>query len=465
MEAFVWNARFETGIASVDEQHRRLVDITNRIGDVLIDGSASEESIAKVFSELADYAAYHFADEERLMDMAGISASHVQLHREHHQQFVEQLTTMWKGRANLADAANVLHGFLSSWLTYHILEEDQSMARQIALVRRGMKAEAAFEEEQMPSDQSSAVLLTAMHQLYHLLSIQNKALADSNVSLEAKVEERTRELLQSGKMAAIGQLAAGVAHEINNPVGFVNSNLGTLRRYAAQLLEVIDACEAGAGDHAEVRDAIAKIKVQHNVDFLREDLEALLRESQEGLDRVRNIVQALRDFAHVDPTEMRSADLLAGLESTLKVVSNELKYKAEVVRELAPLPFVRCIPGQINQVFMNLLLNAAQAIEKRGTITLTSGHDDKGVWVAIADTGTGMTEEVRSHLFEPFFTTKPVGKGTGLGLSMSWDIVVNKHGGRIDVESTPGTGSRFTVWLPLHSPLASRSSPPTTGAA
>ncbi len=449
MEAFVWNTRFETGITSVDEQHRKLVDITNRIGNLLIDGSASEESIAKVFTELADYAAYHFADEERLMDQTGISPRHVELHREHHRQFVEQLTTMWKGRSGLADAANVLHGFLSSWLTYHILEEDQSMVRQMALVRRGMKAEAAYEEEQMPSDQSSAVLLSAMHQLYHVLSLQNKALADSNVLLEQKVEERTRELLQSGKMAAIGQLAAGVAHEINNPVGFVKSNLGTLRRYAAQLLEVIDALEAGAGGDAEAQEAIARIKAEHNLPFLREDLPALLRESQEGLDRVRNIVQALRDFAHVDPTEMRSADLLAGLESTLKVVWNELKYKAEVVRELAPLPHVRCIPGQINQVFMNLLLNAAQAMEKRGTITLSSGHDDQGVWVAIADTGSGMSEEVRSHLFEPFFTTKPVGNGTGLGLSMSWDIVVNKHGGRIDVDSTPGKGSRFTVWLPL----------------
>jgi signal transduction histidine kinase len=252
-------------------------------------------------------------------------------------------------------------------------------------------------------------------------------------------------------MAAIGQLAAGVAHEINNPVGFVNSNLGTLRRYSAHLLEVIDACETLAADHAEVRDAISKIKAEHNVDFMREDLAALLQESQEGLDRVRTIVQALRDFAHVDTTEMRSTDLLAGLESTLKVVSNELKYKAEVVRELQPIPAVRCIPGQINQVFMNLLLNAAQAIEKRGTVTLSSGHDEKGVWVAITDTGSGMSEDVRKHLFEPFFTTKPVGSGTGLGLSVSWDIVVNKHGGRIDVESTLGKGSRFTVWLPLRS--------------
>ncbi|OGS81210.1 MAG: hypothetical protein A2061_01040 [Gallionellales bacterium GWA2_59_43] len=447
MKAFVWNSRFETGIASVDEQHQKLVEIVNRIGNVLIDGSASEDSIAKVFAELAGYATFHFADEERLMAEAGVSAVHVELHRQHHRQFVEQLTSMWKGRADLGHPAEVLHGFLSSWLTFHILEEDQSMARQIAQIHHGITAEEALRQEQIPSDQSSAVLLSAMHQLYRVLSLQNKALAESNISLEQKVDERTRELLQSGKMAAIGQLAAGVAHEINNPVGFVNSNLATLRRYAAQLLAIVDACAASPAAKAEVANYLARSKT--DLVFLREDLPELLNESQNGLDRVTRIVQALKDFAHADPTEMQSTDLLTGLESTLSVVWNEFRDKAEVVRELSPLPPVRCIPGQINQVFMNLLLNAAQAIETRGIITLQSGRDDKGVWIAIADSGCGMTEEVRKHLFEPFFTTRPVGQGTGLGLSVSWDIVVNKHGGRIDVESEPGKGSRFTVWLPL----------------
>jgi hemerythrin-like metal-binding protein len=447
MKAFVWNSCFETGIASVDEQHQRLVEIVNRIGNVLIDGSASADSIGKVFTELAGYATYHFADEERLMADAGVSASHIELHRQHHRQFVEQLTSMWNGRADLGNPAEVLHGFLSSWLTFHILEEDQSMARQIAQIRRGVTAEVAFQQEQLPSDQSSAVLLSAMHQLYRVLSLQNKALAESNISLEKKVDERTRELLQSGKMAAIGQLAAGVAHEINNPIGFVNSNLATLRRYAAQLLAVIDACAASPVAKAEVANHLARSKI--DLVFLREDLPELLDESQNGLDRVTHIVQALKDFAHADPAEMQSTDLLAGLENTLSVAWNKLKDKAEVVRELNPLPPVRCIPGQINQVFMNLLLNAAQAIESRGIITLQSGHDDKGAWIAIADSGCGMTEEVRKHLFEPFFTTRPIGQGTGLGLSVSWDIVVEKHGGRIDVESEPGKGSRFTVWLPL----------------
>lgn len=453
MEAFVWNSRFETGIASVDEQHRRLVDIVNRIGEALIDGNATDDSISKIFDELAQYATYHFEDEERLMAQADIASRHIELHHQHHQQFVEQLTSMWKGRAELGNPADVLHGFLSSWLTFHILEEDQSMARQIALVNQGVAADAAFQQEQLPVDQSSAVLLAAMHQLYHVLTLQNKALADANIRLEEKVAARTRELLQSEKMAAVGQLAAGVAHEINNPIGFVNSNLGTLHRYTTQLLKIADGCTEYITQHPEDSSALKKITAENDLTYLREDLDPLIKESQNGLNRVKRIVESLKDFAHAESAMMMETDLLAGLESTLDVAWNEIKLKADVVRKLNPLPPVRCIPGQINQVFINLLVNAAQAIEDRGTITLSSGSDGSEVWIEVADSGNGMSEEVQKHLFEPFFTTKPVGKGIGLGLSVVWDIVVNKHGGRIDVESHPGIGTRFTIRLPIEQPM------------
>jgi len=449
MQAFIWNSRFETGIASIDEQHHRLVDIVNRVGDVLIDGGATEESIGTVFSELVDYAQYHFADEERLMAIAGVDRRHTELHQQHHIQFFEQVTSMWKRRAELGNPAEVLQGFLSSWLTFHILEEDQSLARQITLIEQGIPADEAFQREQRQSDNTSAVLLSAMHELYHVLTLQNKALAEANERLEEKVADRTRELLQSEKMAAIGQLAAGVAHEINNPIGFVNSNLGTLRHYAVQLFDVIDAFEKCVTAHPELTPQLATIKADTDLPYLREDLAALIKESQDGLDRVKRIVLSLKDFAHADSGELVDADLLAGLESTLTVVWNELKYKADIVRELTPLPPVRCIPGQVNQVFMNLMINAAHAIDSHGNITLRSGSGNDEVWIEIADDGCGMTEEVRKHLFEPFFTTKPVGKGTGLGLSVSWDIIVNKHGGRIEVKSEPGKGSSFTIRLPV----------------
>ena len=266
--------------------------------------------------------------------------------------------------------------------------------------------------------------------------------------LLSKVEEAQQQLLQSEKMAAIGQLAAGVAHEINNPVGFVNSNLGTLKNYVAKLLGLIDTYEAVAagGDPA----VLAAARRAADLDFLREDLPSLLSESQDGLSRVTKIVQDLKDFSRVDQAEWQEADLNAALESTLNVVWNELKYKAEVVRELGDIPTVECVPAQINQVFMNLLVNAAQAIEQRGRITVRSGLENGHVWFEIADTGKGMTTEVSHRIFEPFFTTKPIGQGTGLGLSISYDIVVKRHGGRFDVTSTPGEGTTFRLWLPLH---------------
>jgi len=301
-------------------------------------------------------------------------------------------------------------------------------------------------------------LLAQQGQLEQLVSQRTSQLAEANIALEAdrkaleellsRVEEAQQQLLQSEKMAAIGQLAAGVAHEINNPVGFVNSNLGTLKTYINNLLGVIDAYEAAAADGDTAR--IAKARQAADLDFLREDLPSLLSESQEGLGRVTKIVQDLKDFSRVDQAEYQLADLNAALESTLNVVWNELKYKADVIRELGEVPKVECVPAQINQVFMNLLVNAAQAIETHGRITIRSGEENNHVWFEIADTGKGMTPEVCKRIFEPFFTTKPVGKGTGLGLSISYDIIVKKHRGRFDVTSTPGIGTTFKLWLPIH---------------
>lgn len=291
------------------------------------------------------------------------------------------------------------------------------------------------------------------NQLEELVDRRTSQLAEANASLEkdrreleqllSKVEEAQQQLLQSEKMAAIGQLAAGVAHEINNPVGFVNSNLGSLKSYVGQLLTVISAYEGG--DPA----TIAQARQTADLDFLREDLPSLLAESQEGLGRVSKIVQDLKDFSHIDQAEHQQADLNAAMESTLNVVWNELKYKAEVIREFGDIPLVDCIPAQINQVFLNLLVNAAQAIPQQGKIFVRSGAENGHVWFEVEDTGQGMTDDVRHKIFDPFFTTKPIGKGTGLGLSISYDIIVKKHHGRMDVASQPGKGSCFRLWLPL----------------
>ncbi len=268
--------------------------------------------------------------------------------------------------------------------------------------------------------------------------------------LIAKLAEAQSQLLQSEKMASIGQLAAGVAHEINNPVAFVNSNLGTLQNYARDVLRLLDAYEELEPSLSEAqRTAMRQLKEEVDAAWLREDIGHLLSESLDGLLRVRRIVQDLKDFSHVDRAEREIANLETGLESTLNVVWNELKYKAEVVREYAGIPEIECFPSQLNQVFMNLLINAAHAIEQKGRITLRTGSDEAQVWVEVADTGKGIAPEHLGRIFEPFFTTKPVGKGTGLGLSLAYGIV-GKHGGRIEVSSTVGAGTTFRVVLPRH---------------
>ncbi|PKM45585.1 MAG: hypothetical protein CVV05_04790 [Gammaproteobacteria bacterium HGW-Gammaproteobacteria-1] len=270
-------------------------------------------------------------------------------------------------------------------------------------------------------------------------------------ALNRQLEQAQQQLLQSEKMAAIGQLAAGVAHEINNPAGYVLSNLATLQRYMEGILALLDAYAQGEADmqHNPTRlQDIAALKQSLDLEYLRQDVLDLLRESSEGMHRVRRIVQDLKDFSHVDASEWQWADLHANIESTLNVVWNELKYRVEVVKEFGAVPPLFCIPAQINQVVMNLLTNAVQAIPGRGVITIRTGSSTDEAWFEVSDTGGGIAPEHLHHLFEPFFTTKPVGKGTGLGLSLSFGIV-QKHGGRIEVDSTPGQGATFRVWLPL----------------
>jgi two-component system, NtrC family, sensor kinase len=482
MEAFVWNDHFVTNLEVVDAQHHHLVDVVNQVGDLLLGGDkVGEETLQSLFKDLADYAVKHFSDEEELMKEYRVDPRHVDLHVRHHKDFVQQVVTMWKSRANMKSPAEVVHGFLASWLTFHILGEDQDMAHQIALIKTGESPDVAYDKQHHQVDSSASTLLHALHNLYGLLTVTNQDLAESNVRLEEtvtkrtaqlteanlqlsdereelkallkKVEDTQNQLLQSEKMAAIGQLAAGVAHEINNPIGFVNSNLGTLNGYVEKLLEVINAYEKCEATVPNVpKEDLAAVKADADLEFLRGDVRALLVESQDGLARVKKIVQDLKEFSHVDEAEWQEASLNDGIESTLNVVWSELKYKAEVVREFGQLPPVRCIAAQVNQVLMNLLVNAAQAIDGRGTITVRSGCQGDQAWIEIADSGRGMPPEIQKRMFEPFFTTKPVGKGTGLGLSLSYDIIVKRHGGHFDVDSAPGKGTTIRVWLPVAGP-------------
>ncbi len=269
-----------------------------------------------------------------------------------------------------------------------------------------------------------------------------------------KLQQAQAQLLQSEKMASIGQLAAGIAHEINNPVGFVNSNMSSLRNYVATLFTVIDGYDLALTpllDHPEIATAIADVKKQADLDYLKNDVTELVKESMDGLKRVKDIVQSLKDFSHVGETDWQVADLHHGLDSTLNIANNEFKYKATVEKQYGKLPMVKCLASQLNQVFMNLIVNASHAIKETGVITIRTGAANDWVWIEIGDNGVGIAPENLTRIFEPFFTTKAVGQGTGLGLSLSYNIV-NKHGGRIEVDSELGNGTRFTVHLPVEPP-------------
>jgi signal transduction histidine kinase len=270
--------------------------------------------------------------------------------------------------------------------------------------------------------------------------------------LNARLSMAQEQLMQSEKLASIGQLAAGVAHEINNPIGYVFSNFETLGTYIARMLTMFEhyqRAEASIGD-ASVREALSAQRASIDLEFLIEDIPVLMAESREGISRVRKIVQDLKDFSRVDANqEWQWANLHAGIDSTLNIVSNEVKYKADVVKQYGAIPDIECQPSHINQVIMNIVINGAHAIgPERGRITIRTGCDATHVWIEIADTGTGIPKEIQKRIFDPFFTTKPIGTGTGLGLSLSYGII-QKHNGQIDVQSAPGCGSTFRITLPI----------------
>jgi signal transduction histidine kinase len=268
-------------------------------------------------------------------------------------------------------------------------------------------------------------------------------------------------LVQSEKLASLGQLAAGVAHEVNNPLAYSLNNLAVLRRDVMAVLQVLDVYRQ-ARDHLEraapeVAAAADVVAEEHDLAYLLPNFGRLFDKTQEGLRRVRDIVNNLRDFARLDEAEQSEADLNAALLSALEFLGPELKHRAvRIDRQFQELPPVLCHPRKLNQVFLNLLLNAVQACGAQGgVVTLRTRAEADAVAVEVEDNGSGIRPEHLGRIFDPFFTTKPVGQGTGLGLAVAYGIV-REHGGSIHVESQPGRGSLFRVRLPLR---------PATGAA
>ncbi|MFT6913852.1 MAG: two-component system NtrC family sensor kinase [Motiliproteus sp.] len=272
---------------------------------------------------------------------------------------------------------------------------------------------------------------------------------------ERQQEPTFSQLLQSEKMASIGQLAAGVAHEINNPVGFVYGNLNILQEYfeaigpLLSLYRQLERVAEGPNDETQKR-LIAEIVAQREaqgLEFILEDIPGLMADALEGTERIKTIVQGMNAFTRADDGEMCACDINKGIEATLKMVWNELKYRCRVEKTLNAIPPVYGNLSQLNQVFTNLLINAAHSIKEYGEISIVTEHSDKEVVIRIADTGCGIPPEHLERLFKPFFTTKPVGQGTGLGLYLSYEIIL-QHQGTIAVYSTEGEGSEFVIRLP-----------------
>ena len=282
------------------------------------------------------------------------------------------------------------------------------------------------------------------------LELQRKQTEQQNKDLEntlTKLKDAQNQLVQSEKMASVGQLTAGIAHEINNPINFVSSNVGPLKRDVADILNVLQHYEEAARNSDNGFEKVENLKKELDFGFVIQEINSLLKGIEEGARRTTDIVRGLRNFSRLDEDEQKLADIQQGIESTLLVLKNELKNKVEVETNFANIPQILCYPGKLNQVFLNILQNANQAIETTGVIRITTSMDKNWVYISIKDNGRGMSEEIAKRVFDPFFTTKEIGKGTGLGLSISFGII-KEHNGDIQITSKPGKGSEFIIKIP-----------------
>jgi two-component system, NtrC family, sensor kinase len=298
-------------------------------------------------------------------------------------------------------------------------------------------------------------LFNTQRQLHQEIADRKQAEIELKQNLET-LQQMQLQLIQSEKMSALGQLVAGVAHEINNPINFIHGNLNHATEYARSLLHLIELYR----QHCPNPPTVVQQELDEmDLEFIEHDFANVLSSMTIGTKRIREIVLSLRNFSRLDESERKQVDLHEGIDSTLMILEHRLnsqqkRPKIQVLREYATLPQIDCYPGQLNQVFMSLLSNAIDALEESTvrsspTITIRTQASDRSIQITIADNGTGMTEEVKSRIFDPFFTTKPVGKGTGLGLYNSYKTIAEQHGGKLSCHSAPGAGAAFAIELPL----------------
>lgn len=461
LELFAWNDRFLTGLDLIDKEHQHLVQLINRVATLHGTAAGSTEARATL-DDLIAFTGEHFHHEEQVMD--GVCDTRfVMQHKVLHRKFLWELEKIQQSDSSSGSIEYLLR-FLSSWLAYHILGIDQSVGRQIRKIEAGMSSTRAFEEEKSHvSDPATSSLLNAMQNLTGILSQRNQQLTELTMHLEATVKERTakltdtvqvlrlrndellalnkqlaemrQQLVQAEKLASIGSLAAGVAHEINNPIGFVKSNLGQLSDCVQALLGAV----ARQGVRLEGIDLAA----------LSQDIPELIRESLDGVGRVVRISDDLRSFAQISasgtPGWTRPSCIVDGV---VRVHPALLSGKIALTREDRCPVEIHCVASEIADVLTSIINNAVDAItHDHGRIVLRTGSDADEAWIEIEDNGSGIRPDHLDKIFDPFFTTKDVGAGTGMGLTRAYGIV-KKHRGRIDVRSQPGSGAIFRIILP-----------------
>lgn len=320
------------------------------------------------------------------------------------------------------------------------------MSEDIELLKRHL------EREKKARIEAETLLETKARELYYT----NKQLEEKKNILEEKIQalqDTQAQLLQSEKMASLGVIVAGVAHEINSPLGFILSNteiLGDFSKGISEIISVYQNIIKKSITDPSIHENLKSEEEQADIDFILESLPEVIDDILEGGERIQGIIHNLKMFSHSDNDFIENVNINDILDFAVRVVFNEIKYKASVSKHYGTLPPISCIPGQLTQVFTNLIINASQAIEEKGSIILTTTVNDTVVLIKITDTGSGIKEEDLTQIFTPFYTTKPVGIGTGLGLSVSFNII-QKHGGTISVESALGKGTTFTIQLPLSS--------------
>jgi hemerythrin-like metal-binding protein len=462
LDALTWGERFLTGLATVDEQHERLVRLINTFGELNARyAEVPREQLEAIVDELVRYSHSHFTDEEALMRGAHVDPRFVASHEAQHARFLRDVTQMRASDFLAApETSRVLLRFLLNWLAFHILGTDMQLARQMERLQRGETAEAAFAAEVHDVEGPAHLLLGALDDLLRVIAQRNAELTVANRTLEQRVVERTAtlqatqvKLAESERLASVGQLASGLAHEINNPLAYVTSNLSALEEHTAEMMKVLDVVQSVEAQlPPDAREALERARDDADLDFVREDLGHLLAETRDGVKRVQGIVRDLKDFTHVDGGALVELDLKSAIEATLKVLPAKRREGVTFVTSFGAVPRVRCQAAQVNQALLSLVQNAAQAVhdraDQRGTVTVRSGVDGAFAFVEVIDTGVGVPPEALPHVFEPFFTTRPPGQGTGLGLTTAYNCA-QSHGGRLEVTSTHGQGATFRLSLPL----------------